>query len=389
MSVDPVLTRREFLQKGLGAALAATLGLPLVTGCSPASETPEPAHTVPTRTPVELREAMHYRRLKDGRVQCDICFRQCIVTEGRLGFCHNKKNVAGRYYSLVYGRPCALQVDPIEKEPVFHVLPGTKIFCVGTASCNSRCKFCQNWHMSQSTMWETRNYQVTPAEVVELAKSSDCTGISFTYNEPTVFYEYMYDIVCLAREQGLRTLCHTNGTMLAAPLLGLLERLDAITVDLKAFSADFYAKVCTLELAPILSTLKRIGKTGVHLEIVNLVIPKLNDAPEDIASMCDWISENLGVEVPLHFSRFFPSYRMKRLPPTPIETLEAAVSIADQAGLHYVYLGNVPGHPRNSTFCPECGARIIHRVQFTVLDTHVVNGKCSFCGHHIAGVWAA
>jgi len=351
-------------------------------------KTPEPERAIPTPTPVELREAMHYRRLEHGQVQCDICFRQCIVADGQLGSCHNKKNVGGTYYSLIYGKPCALQVDPIEKEPVFHMLPRSKIFCVGTASCNSRCKFCQNWHMSQSTMWETRNYQVTPGEVVELAKSSDCTGVSFTYNEPTVFYEYMYDIVCLAREQDLRTVCHTNGTMLAAPMQQLLERLDAITVDLKAFSEDFYDKVCSLELAPILSTLRCIAKTGVHLEIVNLVIPTLNDAPKDILSMCEWIVENLGVDVPLHFSRFFPSYKMKRLPPTPIETLEAAVNMADGAGLHYVYLGNVPGHERNSTFCPGCEARVIHRVHFAVVGMDIVDGKCSFCGHPIAGVWA-
>jgi pyruvate formate lyase activating enzyme len=331
---------------------------------------------------------MHYQRLSDGRVHCQICFRQCAVSDGQLGFCRTRKNVGGAYYSLVYGLPCALQVDPIEKEPVFHMLPGSKIFCVGTASCNSRCKFCQNWEMSQRSLWETVNYQTTPAEVVKLAKASDCTGISFTYNEPTVFYEYMYDIVSLAKKQGLRTLCHTNGTMLAAPLQQLLERLDAITVDLKAFTADFYREVCSLELAPVLSTLRRIVQAGVHLEIVNLLIPGLNDEPRDIRNMCVWIAENLGVEVPLHFIRFFPSYKMQHLPATPVETLEAAGAIADEVGLHYVYLGNVPGHERNSTFCPKCKARIIHRAHFSVLANDIADGKCRFCGHQITGVWA-
>jgi pyruvate formate lyase activating enzyme len=381
------LTRRQFLTKGCASALVAALGLPVATGCAPTSETDDPEHIARTPAPSELREAMHYRRLDDGRVRCQICFRQCIVTEGRLGFCHNKKNVGGAYYSLVHGQPCALQVDPIEKEPVFHMLPGTRIFCVGTASCNSRCKFCQNWEMSQRTLWETVNNRATPAEVVDQAKASGCRGISFTYNEPIAFYEYMYDIATAAKDQGFHTLCHTNGTMLAAPLRQLLDQLDAITVDLKAFTADFYREVCSLELAPVLSTLKRIAKAGVHLEIVNLVIPGLNDDAASIGSMCTWIAETLGEEVPLHFIRFFPSYKMQRLPPTPVETLETAVAIADEAGLHYVYLGNVPGHARNSTFCPACGAQIIHRLHFTVVANDVVHGKCRFCGRAIAGIW--
>ncbi|KPL16688.1 MAG: hypothetical protein AMJ93_15550 [Anaerolineae bacterium SM23_84] len=334
-----------------------------------------------------MREAMHYRRLDDGRVQCQVCFRQCIVSDGRLGFCNNKKNIGGAYYSLIYGQPCALQVDPIEKEPAFHMLPGTRIFCVGTASCNSRCKFCQNWEMSQRTLWETVNYRATPDEVIEQAKASGCGGISFTYNEPIAFYEYMYDIASMAKAQGLRALCHTNGTMLAASLQQLLVQLDAITVDLKAFVSDFYRQVCSLELAPVLRTLERVAQAGVHLEIVNLIIPKLNDNPEDIRSMCTWIVETLGIEVPLHFIRFWPSYKMQHLPPTPVETLEDAVAIADEVGLHYVYLGNVPGHSRNSTFCPACKERIIHRLHFTVVANDVVDGKCGFCGYPIAGVW--
>ncbi len=380
-------TRRQFLAKGCATAIVATLGLPVATGCSPAAEKGEAEHVVQTPAPSELREAMHYRRLDDGRVQCQTCFRRCIVSDGRLGFCHNRKNIGGTFYSLIHGRPCALQIDPIEKEPVFHMLPGCTIFCVGTASCNSRCKFCQNWEMSQHTMWETVNYQATPAEVVEQAQAGGCTAISFTYNEPTVFYEYMYDIASLAKDQGLRVVCHTNGTMLAAPMQQLLERLDAITVDLKAFVPDFYHRVCSLELEPVLETLQRIAKSGVHLEIVNLLIPKLNDDPEDIRSMCTWIAQTLGVKVPVHFTRFFPSYRMQHVPPTPIETLEMAVTMGDEVGLHYVYLGNAPGHKRNSTFCPACGERIIHRLHFTVVSLDIVDGKCRFCGHPAAGIW--
>ncbi len=381
------LTRREFLTRGCATTLLATLNVPLVSGCTPTSPASASTPVAGTPTPVELREAMHYQRLDDKQVRCQICFRQCIVADGQLGFCTNRKNINGTYYSLIHSRPCALQVDPIEKEPVFHVMPGRTIFCVGTASCNSRCKFCQNWEMSQRTMWETVNYRVTPAEVIEQAESWDCAAISFTYNEPTVFHEYMYDIACTAKEHGLRAICHTNGTMLATPMQQLLEQLDAITVDLKAFGKDFYRRVCTLELEPVLATLQRVADSGVHLEIVNLVIPTLNDELEEVRSMCTWIAENLGVEVPVHFTRFFPAYKMQHLPPTPIETLEAAVAIGDEVGLHYVYLGNVPGHKRNSTFCPNCGERIIHRLHFTVAELGIVGGKCRFCGQPIAGIW--
>ena len=381
------LTRRRFLKQGCAAAVAATIGGPLATACACLPQAPQPRRTVHTAAPAELREAMHYMRLPDGQVQCQVCFRHCLVSDGQLGFCRNKKNIGGTYYSLIYEQPCALQVDPIEKEPVFHMLPGSRIFCVGTASCNSRCKFCQNWEMSQRTLWETVNDKASPAEVVDLAQAAGCAGVSFTYNEPIAFYEYAYDIASLARRRGLRAICHTNGTMLAAPLQQLLEQLDAITVDLKAFTPDFYREVCSLELAPVLSTLENAARAGVHLEIVNLVIPGLNDGREDMRTMCLWISEHVGSTVPLHFTRFFPSYRMQHLPPTPVETLEAAVAIADEAGLQYVYLGNVPGHIRNSTFCPRCEARVIHRQHFAIVHNDVVDGRCRFCGHPLPGIW--
>ena len=381
------LTRRHFLTSGCAAAVLAGLGLPVVSGCTRAPEAREPTHIMRTPRPSELREAMFYRSLDDGRVQCQVCFRQCIVSEGRLGFCHNRKNIDGAYYSLIHGHPCALQVDPVEKEPVFHMLPGSKMFCVGTASCNSRCKFCQNWEMSQQTLWETVNEEATPAEVVAHAEALGCGIISFTYNEPIAFYEYMYDIASLAKSRGLCTVCHTNGTMLEAPLQQLLYQLDAITVDLKAFTPTFYQSTCSLELAPVLSTLQRVAASKVHLEIVNLIIPTLNDTPADIHGMCAWIAKNLGLDVPLHFIRFFASYKMQHLPSTPVETLEAAVAIGDEVGLQHVYLGNVPGHARNSTFCPACGARIIHRRHFAVVTNDVVDGRCRFCGHPIVGIW--
>jgi len=384
------VTRREFLQKGL----LATLGAGLVSCAGPLNLTEmtpgKPTETLerpPTSTPWPLHEAMFYQRLADDVVQCNVCFRQCVVREGGVGFCRNKQNVEGKYYSLVYCRPLALQVDPIEKEPALHMLPGAAIFCTGTASCNQRCMFCQNWEMSQSTVWGVWNLDACPEEVVEMALAEGCDAVSFTYNEPTVFYEQMFDTARLAKEKGLKALFHTNGTMNPEPLFALLEVMDAVTVDLKAFTSEFYQRVSSSELWPVLRTLRNVRKAGKHLEIVNLIIPTKNDDLEDIRQMCVWIRENLGDEIPLHFTRFFPAYKYQRLPPTPIETLEAAAGIADEEGLKYVYIGNYPGHKRNNTFCPACGAKIIERVHFAVLSLDVKEGKCRFCGHTIPGIW--
>jgi pyruvate formate lyase activating enzyme len=316
-----------------------------------------------------------------------MCFRGCIVPEDGRGFCRNKVNLDGRYYTLVYGRPSALQIDPIEKEPHFHMLPGGHIFCTGTASCNNRCKFCQNWHLSQRSFEEIDHFPTSPEETIILALRYGCDAVSFTYNEPTVFYEHMYDVVKIAKEVGLGTLFHTNGGIQEKPLSALLEYMDAVTVDLKAFTKEFYREVSSSQLEPVLRTLEQIHQSNAHLEIVNLIVPTLNDNMDDIRRMCRWIGDKLSDEVPLHFTRFFPAYKLTSLPPTPIETLESAAHIADEEGLRYVYIGNYPGHERNNTFCPACGTRIIQRVHFSVFSLEVVEGKCSFCGHPIPGIW--
>ncbi|HAL61289.1 MAG TPA: AmmeMemoRadiSam system radical SAM enzyme [Chloroflexi bacterium] len=392
------LTRREFLQKGVLAALGA--GLVSCAGPQRLAEiTPTPtkrptltAEAPPTPpaegTPIpELHEARYYLQLDGNWVQCQICFRRCTVPDGGWGFCRNKINIGGRYYTLVYGHPSALQIDPIEKEPAFHMLPGATIFCTGTASCNNRCKFCQNWHLSQRSFEEIEHIAISPEETVELAQEKGCDGVSFTYNEPTVFYEHMFDVARVAKQAGMRTLFHTNGGMSEEPLAALLEQMDAVTVDLKAFTPEFYQEVSSSKLEPVLRTLQQIHQSGVHLEIVNLVVTTLNDDMDDIWRMCQWIRHTLSDEVPLHFTRFFPAYKLTSLPPTPVETLESAAHIADEEGLQYVYIGNCPGHVRNSTFCPECGENIIARLHFAVLSLDVEKGKCRFCGHTIPGIW--
>lgn len=410
MSNSRLFTRREFLHRlltGIGMGIAA----PLLQGASclrsqeamPVSQSPpnlpttptpmeEIATTIeeaatPTPTPWPLHEARYYRKLEGNAVQCELCFRRCLVTDGNTGFCRNRINKGGTYYTKVYGRAAALQIDPIEKEPSFHMLPGTRIFCTGTASCNNRCKHCHNWHLSQKAPEEIDSYAVSPQEIVELAKTYFCASVSFTYNEPTVFYEFMFDVIKEAKAAGLHALFHTNGSMNAAPMLALLDYVDAVTVDLKAFTSRFYQEVSSSQLEPVLETLTRIRKHKVHLEIVNLIIPTLNDNMDDIRRMCLWIKENLGTDVPVHFNRFFPAYLMTHLPPTPIHTLEAAAAIADEVGLQYVYIGNTPGHARNSTYCPKCKERLIIRYHFTVLDNKLRDGKCPYCGHPIPGIW--
>ena len=390
----------------LGAGLASCDGMQRLADTPspepPTAATPPPA-LAPTRTPApaltaspaaidptlasNLFEARYYVQLEANRVQCQMCFRQCIVAEGERGFCRNKVNIGGRYYTLVYGRPSALQLDPIEKEPHFHMWPGATIFCTGTASCNNRCKFCHNWHLSQKSFEEIDHVSITPANTVALVLERGWDAVSFTYNEPTVFYEHMFDVARLARRVGLGTLFHTNGGMNAEPLAVLLEHMDAVTVDLKAFTSRFYQQVSSSELEPVLRSLRQIHESDAHLEIVNLVIPTLNDDMEDIRRMCRWICDNLSDEVPLHFTRFHPAYKLISLPATPIETLESAAQVADEVGLQYAYVGNVPGHERNSTFCPACGEKIIGRAHFTVTSLDVVAGKCRFCGQKIPGVW--
>lgn len=339
-------------------------------------------------TPKVDREAMFYRKLGENRVQCRICFRECIIDEGSRGFCRNKENRGGVLYNVVYAKPSAVHIDPIEKEPQLHMLPGTEILCLGTAGCNFRCRFCQNWHLSQRPIEEMEYvYDLPPEEVVRIALEKKIPTISFTYNDPISFYEYVYDVAKLAQAKGLKILWHSNGSINPEPLKELLKYTDAVTIDLKGFTDTFYREASLAELEPVLKTLKIIREKGIWLEIVNLVIPTLNDDPEDIKRMCEWIKKNLGADTPLHFSRFSPAYRMTHLPPTPIKTLEGARRIAKEAGLEYVTIGNVPSHRYNSTYCPECGERLIHRVHFSIMSNNIKNGKCKFCGYKIPGLW--
>ncbi len=345
-----------------------------------------------------LREAMYYTKIEGNAVQCQLCFRRCVIGEGQRGFCTNRRNVGGRLYTVIYGKPCALQIDPVEKEPLFHVYPRSSIFCIGTAGCNFRCSFCQNWHMAHKSLEEVEYAQYSPEELVDLAFEYNCTGFHFTYNEPTVFYEYMFDIAEIAKKKGLVVAFHSNGAINEEPLRELLRFMDAVTIDLKSFKPEYYEYVTEQStsgpfqpssppLDTVLSTMKTIKEVGVWLEIVNLMIPTLNDDMEDVKEMCTWIRENLGDDVPLHFLRFMPACKLTKLPYTPVQTLEAARRTAMAAGMKYVYIGNVPGHEGNSMFCPSCGECLIARYHFLVLSYNLDGDKCKFCGYEIPGLW--
>jgi pyruvate formate lyase activating enzyme len=334
------------------------------------------------------RVASYWEKVRDDVLQCVLCPRKCVLSPGQRGFCTVRINKEGLLYTLGYGNPVSVNVDPIEKKPFFHVLPGTKAFSIAVAGCNMRCLFCQNWQISQARPDEVTAYDMTPEIVVEQAVKYSCPFVVYTYTEPTVFYEYMLDISKLARQKGLKNGMHSCGYINQEPLKELLEYMDAVNIDLKGFSEEFYRKMGALaELKPVLDTLKTVKQSGVWLEITNLIIPGQNDEPEQIRKMCRWIKDELGDEVPLHFSRFMPSYRLANLPPTPVEKLEEAYDIAREEGLKYVYIGNVPGHKAENTYCPNCKKLVVGRSGYNVEQMNIENGKCKFCGYKIAGIW--
>lgn len=333
------------------------------------------------------KEVMFYRRLEGGRIECGICPRRCEVAPGERGFCGNKENRGGKYYLLAYNQVCAAHVDPIEKKPLFHYLPGTVAFSIATAGCNIRCKFCQNWEISQSRPEDLSYQELSAAQVVEVSKRQQAPTIAFTYSEPTVFYTYMYDVAAAARQERVGSVMISNGFMNEEPLRQLCRQLTAVKVDLKAFSEKFYREVCAGELEPVLATLTRLKSIGIWFEIVNLLIPTLNDDLGELKRMCEWIKANLGPEVPVHFTRFHPLYQLQNLPPTPIKSLEAARGIAMEAGMHYPYVGNVLGHPGESTYCPKCKKVVLGRVGYTITENNLDEGKCKSCGRPIAGIF--
>ncbi len=336
---------------------------------------------------IRTKLSPYYTPLEGKGIRCELCPKECVVSDGERGYCEVRENRNGRYYSLVYGNPVTWHIDPIEKKPFFHVLPASDSFSIATAGCNFDCKFCQNYEISQARPEETANFDMPAELVVASAKKTGCRSIASTYVEPTIFYEYMYDIGVLTREAGILNVCHSNGYINQKPLRALCKVLDAACIDLKGFTEEYYRSLTEGTLQPVLETLKTLKGEGVHVEIVNLVIPTKNDDMDEIRRMCLWIKEDLGLDTPLHFSRFYPMYKLKNLPPTPVLTLERARRVALSVGLEYVYIGNVPGHEGENTYCPKCKKLLIQRIGYRILQNHLIGRKCRYCGHSLPGIW--
>jgi pyruvate formate lyase activating enzyme len=332
-------------------------------------------------------EARFYEKLPYKKIKCKLCPRECVIDDRERGYCGVRENRGGRYHSLVYGRVCAAHVDPIEKKPLFHFLPGTNAFSIATAGCNVNCKMCQNWDISQARPEQVSAAFLAPNGVASAARQYQCPSIAYTYSEPVVFCEYVLDSAEAGRAAGVKSVVISGGYIQEEPLKQLCRRVDAIKIDLKGFSERFYKEVVNGELKPVLNALVMIRKQGVWNEIVYLVVPTLNDSDEEFRGAARWVKAELGPDVPLHFSRFHPEYLLKDLPPTPLATLERAKAISDAEGLHYVYIGNVPGHPAESTRCPKCRRVVVERAGLMVKALSLDGGKCRFCHQAIPGVW--
>jgi pyruvate formate lyase activating enzyme len=334
-----------------------------------------------------FHEALWWEPEPGGKVHCYLCPRHCHIGEGQSGFCFIRANQGGKLYSLGYARPAALQIDPIEKKPLSHFLPGTRVFSMGTAGCNMGCFFCQNWDISKSRSDQVGSAHVPPEDVVELALRYGCPSIAFTYNEPTIWGEYVIDICRAAREKGIRTVMVSNGYITREAFHDIYDHVDAANIDLKAFTENFYGRITLTHLQPVLETLQWLkNETNVWFEITNLIIPTLNDAPEETRALAEWVLEHLGPDVPLHFTAFHPDFKLRDKPRTPPETLHAARQLALAVGLHFVYEGNIRGNGAN-TSCPSCKTLLIRRDWHDVLENHLRNGCCPNCGLAIAGRW--
>jgi pyruvate formate lyase activating enzyme len=380
-----MISRRKFLKTGIAGTCAFCTGYTPFASTIVASNRSASERYEEVEFPVT--EAMYYKQLPDVRVECELCPRACKIADLERGYCGVRENRDGKYYTLVHSRVCALNVDPIEKKPLFHYMPGTRAYSLATAGCNIECKFCQNWQISQFRPEQIDSIKITPEEAVRFAKEKKCKTIAYTYSEPVVFYEYMYDTARVGKREGIGSVMISNGYIKKEPLIKLCKELNAVKIDFKAFTEKFYKETCSGELKPVLDTLLTLKEIGIWFEMVVLIVPTLNDSEKELRDMCSWINDNLGPDVPIHFSRFHSTYKIKNLPPTPVKTLEKARNIAIESGLNFAYTGNVPGHPGESTYCPGCKKIVIKRVGYTILQNSLNGNECGNCKHPIPGVW--
>lgn len=325
-------------------------------------------------------EARQYTHTEGDILQCGLCNHRCRVLPGKTGICGVRRSFHGQLTAETYGRVSAEAIDPVEKKPLYHFLPGTLSYSLGSIGCNFSCSHCQNWHISHADLKFAHLQMISPEEGVNRAISQGCSSISWTYNEPALWYEYTQDMGKIAHEKQVKTIYVTNGYMTESALTDLAPSLDAWRVDIKAFTEEFYRSICRAHLQPVLDTTIRAKELGLHIEIVNLLIPGLNDSPEETKKLVNWVIEDLGPETPVHFTRFHPDFQMQELMPTPVRTLERAYKIAKEQGLKYPYLGNVSGHQYEHTWCPHCDNLLIGRSGYAVSPIHLNGDKCAHCG---------
>ncbi len=331
---------------------------------------------------------MLYEKIGDKKVQCNLCAHRCKINEGKKGICLVRENKDGTLYTLVYGRTISQHVDPIEKKPLFHFYPGTTAYSISTVGCNFKCQFCQNWEISQMVRDEhlIMGNEASPKSIVENAKKYGGKSIAYTYTEPTIFFEYAYDTAKLAHEVDIKNVFVTNGYMTEEAIKKFEPYLDAANIDIKSFSDDFYRKLCGAKLQPVLDTLKLMKKLGIWVEVTTLIIPTLNDSPDELRKIAKFIVNELGDNTPWHISRFYPSYNLKDKPPTPIDTIHKAREIGLNEGLKYVYEGNVPGSTGENTYCPNCKNLVIQRLGYQIIKKDIKDGICQYCSYEIDGV---
>ena len=371
-----IFSRRTFLS-GLGAGVMLPCTGTLVAGQNKDSDERK-----------FIREASFYEKLPYRKIRCELCPRECVIDDSERGYCGVRENRGGTYYTLVHSRACTMHVDPIEKKPFFHFLPGSMAFSIATAGCNVNCKFCQNWQISQVRPEQIRSIHLPPDRAARSALDTDCRSIAYTYSEPIIFFEYMRDTAKAAREKGVRSVVITGGYISREPLEELCTLVDAIKVDLKAYSEEYYTSFVKGELKPVLDALVTMRKLNTWTEIVYLVVPTLNDGDTELRDLAKWVKSELGPDVPVHFSRFYPQYLLKNLPPTPVKTLERAKQIADAEGLKFTYIGNVPGHPAENTYCPGCKEVVVERTGYLIKSNKLSQDRCSNCREEIPGIWS-
>ncbi len=388
------VNRRQILKYSAYGACAFCLAS--VTGCVLFSDNEKepPVDAVNGLEPgmtekglIKAKRSPWFSSLDDNAVRCELCPKSCKLSVGERGLCRVRENKDGEGYTLVYGNPALVQEDPVERKPFFHVMPGSRALSVSTAGCNLACKFCEVWDMALVSPEEVHAYDMPPEKIIEYALAGGVPSISYAFGEPAIFYEYMDAIADKAKENDLLNLVHTAGYIKPEPLLAIAKKLDAVNFDLKGFNAEFYREYVGGELETVLNSLKLLRDSGVHLEITNIVIPTVNDNMEEIGEMCSWIASELGPDVPLHFARFYPLYRLSALPRTPVSTLEKAHEKALEAGLKYVYIAKVTGHDAENTYCPNCGEKVVSRVGFVVEEISLKKGSCSFCETEMPGIW--